>query len=252
MEIGYTLITGASSGVGRELAIYLSKTHRLILNGRNEEELWKTRDKCQVPPLIWVYDLSKSKDIEDDLAAWIKEKELIISSFVHCAGVMKMVPLRGITEETMAHVFAVNTISPALIVKTLMSRKVNSKQLKSVVFISSNVSNRGATAFSMYGASKAALDGLMRNLAVELAPDVRINSVLPGGMITEMTKDIFADKKRKAGIEKYYPLGIGQPEDIAPVVGFLLSEESKWITGQQVTVDGGRSIDITERSDEND
>ena len=100
----------------------------------------------------------------------------------------------------------------------------------------------------VYGSSKAALDGLMRNLAMELAPTVRINSVLPGGMITEMTRDIFSDEAKKAEFEKNYPLGIGTPAEIAPVVEFLLSDQSRWMTGQQITVDGGRTTDITERS----
>lgn len=132
--------------------------------------------------------------------------------------------------------------------RLMSSRKFNDRELKSAVYISSNISNRGAAAFSAYGSSKAALDGLMRNLAVELAPNVRINSVLPGGVITEMTKEIFVDEAKKAEFEKNYPLGIGTPNDIAPVVEFLLSDHSKWMTGQQILVDGGRTIDITERS----
>ena len=244
----YTLITGASSGVGRELAIYLSKSRKLILNGRNEEQLQETKVKCEIEPLVWSYDLYNVQDLESALAMFIKGHDICVSSFVHCAGLMKMVPIRAVNIETLNNTYAVNVFAPALITKTLAGRKVNGRELKSVVFISSNISNCGAAAFSAYGSSKAALDGLMRNLAVELAPNVRINSVLPGGMITEMTKDIFADEAKKAEFEKNYPLGLGTPSDIAPVVEFLLSEKPRWMTGQQVIVDGGRTINITERS----
>ncbi len=244
----YTLITGASSGVGRELAICLSKTCHLILNGRNKERLEETRQKCSNEPLIWQYDLNDIDQIEDSLTELIRGNDLEVSSFVHCAGLMKMVPLRAVNHETLCSTYAVNVFAPALITKTLSARKVNGKNLRSVVFISSNISNRGAAAFSAYGSSKAALDGLMRNLAVELAPNIRVNSVLPGGMITEMTKEIFADETKRAEFEKSYPLGIGTPEDIAPVVEYLLSDKSRWMTGQQITVDGGRTVDITERS----
>ncbi len=244
----YTLITGASSGVGRELAVFLSKTHKLILNGRNEERLIETKNMCDGDTIIWPYDLEDVKNLETELSEFIKENEVSISQFVHCAGVMKMVPIRAINIETLSSTYGVNVFAPTLITKTLASKKINARNLKSVVFISSNISNRGAAAFSAYGSSKAALDGLMRNLAVELAPNVRVNSVLPGGMITEMTKDIFNDEKKKAEFEKNYPLGIGTPDDIAPMVSFLLSDDSRWITGQQFTVDGGRTIDITERS----
>lgn len=243
----YTFITGASSGVGRELAICLSENHNLIINGRNEARLLETQKMCKGNVLIWSYDLSRVHNLEADFSQFIKENKVSISSFVHCAGLMKMVPIRGIDVETLISTYEINVFAPALITKTLASRKMNGRNLKSVVFISSNVSNRGAAAFSAYGSSKAALDGLMRNLAVELAPNVRVNSVLPGGMVTEMTKEIFDDEVKKAEFEKKYPLGIGTPQDIAPTVRFLLSDDSRWITGQQFTVDGGRTVDITER-----
>lgn len=244
----YVLLTGASSGVGRELAIYLSKRYPLILNGRNEERLAETKARCEKEALIWPYDLTKIDTIEADLTSWLQSNEANVCAFVHCAGLMKMVPLRSVDVQSLRDTYSTNVFSPELIAKVLTSRKVNSKKLRSIVFISSNISNRGAAAFSIYGSSKAAVDGLMRNLSVELAPNVRVNSVLPGGMITEMTKDIFADEQKKAEFERNYPLGIGTPDDIAPVVEFLLSDGARWMTGQQVTVDGGRTIDITERS----
>lgn len=244
----YTLITGASSGVGRELAVYLSKTYKLILNGRNEERLIETKSMCEGDTIIWPYDLENIQSIEAELSLFMKENEVSISQFVHCAGLMKMVPIRAVNVETLNSTYGVNVFAPVLITKTIASRKINARNLKSVVFISSNISNRGAAAFSVYGSSKAALDGLMRNLAAELAPNVRVNSVLPGGMITEMTKDIFNVEEKRAEFERNYPLGIGTPNDIAPAVNFLLSDDSRWITGQQFIVDGGRTIDITERS----
>lgn len=244
----YTLITGASSGVGRELAIYLSETRSLILSGRNTERLIQTKNECKNNDIIlWPYDLEKTDGIESALSEWIKENNVQIDSFVHCAGLMKMVPLRAINYEILFSTYSVNIFSAQLITKVLASRKINGSNLKAAVFISSNISDRGAAAFSAYGASKAALDGLVRNLAVELAPNVRLNSVLPGGMVTEMTKDMFADEKMQDMFNKNYPLGIGTPKDIAPMVEFLLSDKSMWITGQQFVVDGGRTIDITER-----
>ncbi len=243
----YILVTGASSGVGRELAIHLSKSWPLILNGRNEARLAQTKERCEKEALIWTYDLNRIESIEKDLAKWIGRKGIPVSSFVHCAGLLKMLPLRSVDVKDLQDTFYTNVFAPELITKVLVTRKINGRNLKSVVLISSNISNRGAAAFSVYGASKSALDGLMRNLSIELAPDVRVNSVLPGGMATEMTKEMYEDENLKRQFKKNYPLGIGTPAEIAPVVEFLISDHARWITGQQMTVDGGRTIDITER-----
>lgn len=245
----YVLITGASSGVGRELAIQLSEQYPLILSGRNLDRLEETKQSCnnQQDILIWNFDLSRSEVLEDEFKQWIKEKKVAICAFVHCAGVVKMLPCKVWSYNAFEETYKVNVFSAAMIVKVLTSKKVNSKSLKSVVFISSNISNRGAKVFSIYGSSKSALDGLMRNLAIELAPNVRVNSVLPGGMMTEMTKEMFEDEALKAQFEKAYPLGMGTPGQIAPMVDFLISEKASWITGQQLVIDGGRSIDITEK-----
>ena len=243
----FLLITGASSGVGKELAVKLSEKYNLILNGRNEERLNITRDKCVKDALVWPFDLTNISELEAALTAFLKDNEANVTHFVHCAGLLKMVPIRSVDAASLVETFSTNVFSAELITKTLMAKKVNSRNLRSVVFISSNISNRGAAAFSVYGSSKSALDGLMRNLAVELAPGVRVNSVLPGGMITEMTKEIFEDEEAVNQISKNYPLGIGTPAEIAPAVEFLLSDDARWITGQQFTVDGGRTVDVTER-----
>jgi NAD(P)-dependent dehydrogenase (short-subunit alcohol dehydrogenase family) len=103
----------------------------------------------------------------------------------------------------------------------------------------------GAKGMSAYGASKGAIDTLMRCLAVELAPKVRLNSILPGAIPTEMTQAIFDNEKVRTRMAEMYPMGIGEALDICYMAEFLLSEKAKWITGQQFTVDGGRSINIT-------
>ena len=140
---------------------------------------------------------------------------------------------------------ATNVISAALIAKVLVQKKINASALESIVFVSSNISNYGAKAFSVYAASKGALDSLMRCLAVELAPRVRVNSVLPGAIQTGMTKNMFENTEVIDRMVKTYPLGFGKVEDIPPMIEFLLSEGSRWITGQQITIDGGRTINVT-------
>jgi len=243
----FVLVTGASSGIGRKISIGLSTTHNLILNGRNLENLQKTKEKCSdtTEQILFPRDLSSVNGLEEELCIFIKEYNIEVSQFVHCAGFMKMVPFKMINIETLNITFTTNIFSAALIIKVLINRKLNNSALTSAVLISSNISNFGAKAFSIYGASKAGLDGLMRNLAIELAPKVRINSVLPGAVKTEMTESIFDDKETVQRMEATYPLGLGNTNDIFEMVEFLLSEKARWITGQQFTVDGGRTINIT-------
>lgn len=246
--MGRILITGASSGLGREIAISLSEEHDLILNARNERALEETASRCGARDVrLWPYDLSEIDGAAESLKRRLADDDAAVSGFVHCAGSISITPCRSISPDRLREIFAVNVFSAALLVQVLASRRANGSALRSVVFISSNISNRGASAFSIYGASKAALDGLMRSLAVELAPQVRVNSILPGGMETSMTSDIFRDEELRGSFEKNSPLGIGSPSQIAPMVRFLLSPSASWITGQQITIDGGRTIDITER-----
>ncbi|WP_282125702.1 SDR family NAD(P)-dependent oxidoreductase [Marinifilum flexuosum] len=247
MNKEFILITGASSGIGKEISIQLSLNYNVVLCGRNLEKLNATKLQCSSEnnSLIFQFDLSDCSNIDKALSKFMRDNSIAISHFVHCAGYMKMQPVKLLSLENLQQTFNTNVFSAALICKVLTKKKVNFSSLKSVVLISSNISDRGAKALTAYGSSKGALDSLMRCLAVELAPAVRVNSVLPGAVRTEMTENIFDDQEIASRMEKTYPLGFGYPTDIANVVDFLISEKSRWITGQQVTVDGGRTVDIS-------
>ena len=244
-ERKYILITGSSSGMGEEMAVQLSQDYNIIINGRDTERLQSVRDRlAEGRHIVWQYDLGDVQNIEQSLISLIAENNIKIAHFVHSAGFMKMYPVKMLNAELFANSFNINVVSAALITKTLVGRK-NQKALESAVFVSSNISNFGAKAFSVYSAAKSGLDGLMRSLAMELAPDVRINSVLPGGVRTRMTEHMYQDEELINRIAATYPLGLGQTSDIYHAVRFLLSSEARWITGQQLTVDGGRTVNIT-------
>lgn len=244
-EKEYILITGSSSGIGEEMAVQLSHDYNIILNGRDEERLAAVFARLsEGNHLVWRYDLVGVESVEDSLQALLKDKGITVSYFVHSAGLMKMFPVKVLTSKLFSDSFSINVVSAALITKTLVGRK-NQKALRSVVFISSNISNFGARAFSVYSSAKSGLDGLMRSLAMELAPEVRVNSVLPGGIRTRMTEHLYEDEELIARMAATYPLGLGNVSDIYHTVRFLLSDESRWITGQQITVDGGRTVNIT-------
>lgn len=247
MKTKYILITGSSSGIGRVTAVYLSKANCIILHGRDQDRLEKVKSQCDIhfDHKIWTQDLNEINDIEASLSQFILKENIEVIGYVHCAGYMKMVPLKMSTAQILTSTLNTNIISASLITKVLMNNKFNLGALKSVVYLSSNLSNMGAKGMSAYGASKGAIDTLMRCLAVELAPRVRLNSILPGAIPTEMTKAIFDNEEVRTRMIETYPLGIGEALDICYLAEFLLSNKSKWITGQQFTVDGGRSINIS-------
>lgn len=246
MEKEYALVTGASSGMGEEIAKSLSTQYNVILNGRSIERLEFVKAECaDGNHIIWNYDLAEIDGVEASLKQLLKDNDVSVSYFVHCAGFMKTVPLKMLTPAIFSESFNVNIISAAMIIKTLVGKKFNQKALKNAVLISSNISNFGAKAFSTYSSAKAGLDGLMRSLAIELAPEVRINSVLPGGVRTRMTEHMYEDEELIKRMASTYPLGLGDVTEIRDAVLFLLSDKARWITGQQLTVDGGRTINVT-------
>ncbi len=246
MEREYVLITGSSSGIGEELAIKLSSMYNVIINGRSAERLNLVKEKLyDGDHHIWNYDLENVNEIESSIKEFLVDKGIIVSYFVHSAGYMKTIPLKMISSQILNSSFNVNVVSAALLIKCFTNRKINKSSLKSCVLISSNISNFGAKAFCSYSSAKAGLDGLMRSLAVELAPKVRVNSVLPGGVRTRMTEHMYQDEQLIKRMSESYPLGLGEANDIANATVFLLSYNARWITGQQLVVDGGRTINIT-------
>lgn len=243
----YLLITGASSGIGREIAINLSQHYRLILNGRDADRLEATRTRCHSPDLqhCWSFDLARVDALAEALPAFLQQNDAGISGFVHCAAVADVLPLRSLSIAYVQKAMHINVLAPIEIIRLLTRRNVNHRMLENIVFISSIASQFGAKGFAAYATSKAALDGLMRTLAVELAPAVRVNSVLPGGIRTAMTEAMYADPAMAERLTRDYPLGAGAPADIVAAVGFLLSEQSRWITGHQLVVDGGRTANMS-------
>lgn len=241
------LITGASSGLGREMARRFSASHRLILAGRDEERLQRARASCHAPErqLVWRHDLMDVEGIARKLGDYLAANSVRVSGLIHSAAQLNVLPLRSLEPSLVLDTFRTNVLAAMELVRALTKKRVNQQRLGVVVFVSSIASQFGAKGFSAYSASKGALDALMKSLAVELAPEVRVNSVLPGALRTAMTESIFDDAAMAKRLAADYPLGVGMPTDIVDAVEFLLSEKARWITGQQLVVDGGRTTNIT-------
>jgi NAD(P)-dependent dehydrogenase (short-subunit alcohol dehydrogenase family) len=239
----YTLITGASSGFGRSIAQKLAPARNLLLADISTEKLEAVRKTCEGSErhLVWARDLSQLDGIGEELASLLTAKDIRIDQFIHSAGVFGIQFVRANEMAFVGRVFNVNLFSAMEIIRPLAQNKLNKGALRSIIFISSTNSRLGAKGYSAYAASKAALNALSLSLAVELAPAVRVNAVLPGIIETEMNKDHFADPEFAASMRATHPLGLGRPEDVAATVEFLASDHARWITGQEIVVDGGRS-----------
>lgn len=238
----FILITGASSGIGAECAIELSKYHNLVLSGRNEKKIFDVLERCdrQDQHKVWIVDLFIGNNlIFNSLDEFLIKEGIKIKSFVHCAGLTKILPFRSFKSQYVNQIFNVNLFSAIEIIRVLV--KVNNKDfLKNILLISALWSIRGDKGNSIYAASKGALNSLVFSLAQELAPITRINSILPGAIETEMTRELLKSSIGQS-IIKDYPLGIGSIKDVVKLIEFLLSENSQWITGQNIILDGGRS-----------
>lgn len=241
------LISGASSGIGRALAQRLSRGRKLILHGRDMPRLNETASLCEDPQshLLWPFDLRDPHGAAESLGSLMAANGVTVHSFVHSAGLLRVLPIRSMDHAAFTETMNVNVASAVQIVSLLSKKRINRGSLKNVLFVSSIASQFGAPGFSAYSASKSALDGLMRALAIEMAPSVRVNSILPGGIPTPMTEGMLAAPEMLEKFTRDYPLGLGRCEDIVNAAEFLLSESARWITGHQMVIDGGRSVNIS-------
>jgi len=192
--------------------------------------------------LVWARDLSRLDGIGEELTALMAAKNVLVSHFIHSAGVFWIQPARVSELALTVRLFNVNLFSVMEIIRPLNQKRVNKGALRSITFISSTASRIvAAGGYAAYAASKGALNAMALSLAVELAPSVRVNAVLPGIVGTEMNREHFANPDFVASLQATHPLGLGRPEDVADAVEFLSSDHARWITGQELVVDGGRS-----------
>jgi NAD(P)-dependent dehydrogenase (short-subunit alcohol dehydrogenase family) len=235
------LVTGASSGIGRAIAIECSKMGaKVILSARNEERLNETLSQMEGNNhSVVVADLTKKNDI-----LFLIGKTSLLDGLVNCAGLVKTLPVQFIDNNSLARIMAVNFTGPALLSAQLVKQK-KLKKNSSIVFISSIsgvVCVWGGN--SMYSASKGAINGMMKNMAFDLgSKGIRVNSVNPGMVETHIfdagtiTPEQLEEDKKRYPLKRY-----GKPEEVAYAVIYLLSDASCWVTGSNLIIDGGYTL----------
>ena len=234
------LVTGASSGIGRAIAIRLAaEEHALILHGRDKERLEETQSLLAGGMhLSWEYDLKNVEEIENSLGSLLGRGQIALSGIVHCAGIVDARPFRLFRPAEVASLMNVNFAAALEITRVASLKKYCGTALRSVVFISSIAAARSPRGFGPYAASKAALEAMVRSLALEYAPSIRFNFIRPGPIATPGNLQL---RQVGSATTVLPPLGEGEPDNIAAAVSFLLSD-SCWMTGQGITVDGGQML----------
>ena len=235
------LVTGASSGIGRETALTCDRMGAcVVISGRNADRLGETFDQLQCSDKAQVMaDLTAIEDVERLVAALPP-----LDGAVLCAGNSTTLPLQFGTREKFDDMFNVNFFGPVELLRLLYKKKVLNKGASVVMIASIGGTHSFMPGNGVYGASKAALNSIMRYAAREYASrKVRVNSICPGMVDTPLIHRGTITEEQLAEDAKRYPLGrYGHPEDIANGAVYLLSDAASWLTGHDLVIDGGFSI----------
>ena len=230
------LVTGASVGIGRGIAIACAGMGaKVILTARNQERLQETFSQLEGDGHLII-----SADLTDAVQrAALVEACPELDGLVQCAGVMNRVPGKSIGKVDIESVFAPNVEAPMLLqAELLQERKINKEA--SIVYMASIAARSAVAGNALYSASKAALIAYAKCLALELAPrKIRVNCICPAMVWTDLAL-VGATKEELEADQLKYPLKrYGNPEDIANLAVYLLSDASCWMTGSCVEITGG-------------
>ena len=239
------VVTGASSGIGKITAIHLSqKGAKCILIGRNIERLKEVQSNCINETLIICKDLVDF-DSYDEIFETIFNKFGKIDGFIHSAGIEQTILIQQLNVSKLNDIFKINVFSAIEFIKRLMKKKYKAEN-QSYIIISSVMGVVGNKGLVSYSASKGAVISMVKSMALELASrGIRVNCISPGHLKdSEMSVNKEANLSLEANeiIKNNHPLGLGKCMDVASLSEFLLSENSSWITGQNIIIDGGYSI----------
>ena len=218
---------------------------KVALIGRNKERPEETHKQLEGDGhLVVSYDLTDFEH-QKELVSGIVVQMGMIDGLVNCAGISTTLPFKLMTPEKLEEFFKTNVYAAIELTRQVLNVKNVNKQGASVIFFASVMGCVGENAKSLYSLTKGALISGSRSLAIEYAPKkIRVNVISPGVIETPINKNqpYLADPERRKATEALHPLGIGNTDDIAKACIYLLSDASRWLTGQNLIVDGGYTV----------
>lgn len=235
------LVTGATSGIGKSTAIECSNLGANVFAlGRNAQRMQETMEKLEVGQHVSLLaDITNSGELEK-----ILDTLPSLDGIVHSAGIVKTVPFQFINQSDFYSLFETNFFAATFLTQYLLKKKKLNRKC-SIVFISSISGNLCSfPGNSMYSATKGAINGLIKGMALELASkEIRVNSVQPGMIATDLLKEgVISEDQIREDMQKYPLKRYGKPEEVAYAVIYLLSDASQWVTGSNLLIDGGYTL----------
>jgi len=224
------LIIGATSGIGKQLSENLvEEGYEVFGTGRNLNE----------KPLA-----SGVKGIEMDVLYFNEntfENIDSLDALVYCPGNINLKPFNRTKDDDFINDFKLNVIGATNVIKSVLA-KLKKGNDPSIVMYSTVAVQTGMTFHAVTASVKAAVEGLTKSLAAEFAPTIRVNCIAPSLTETPLAEMLLNNEKKRESAEQRHPLKkVGTPNDLANITAFLLSDKSKWITGQIIHIDGGMS-----------
>lgn len=239
------IVTGASSGIGEGVALLLNELGATVVGiGRNWERLEAMKAKAKHPENVFLEQKDLTEDIEG-LPAYVKalkDKYGKFSGMAYCAGVSALLPEKMMTYEYAKNIFDINYFAPLLMTKGIIDKRNNIGKGSSVVCLSSIDAKLNSKGQCVYGGSKSALSASMKAISKEVSAfGIRINCLMPSMITTPMTTSVSGIETIDEAKENKdtYPFGWGEPNDVANMVAFLLSDKAKFISGQNYVIDSG-------------
>lgn len=223
------LFIGGSKGIGLASVKKLHAENTIFVASRSDENISELKNVTHIP-----FDLN-TQDLD------IEKLPEVLDGFVYCLGSINLKPFKSLKKENFQVDLNINFLGMIKILQQILPKLLNSKQA-SIVLFSSVAAKNGMPFHTSIAASKSAIEGFAKAFAAEYAPKIRVNVIAPSLTATPLSEKLLnSDLKKEKSAERHPMKRIGQPEDIASMVNFLLHEESSWITGQILSVDGGIS-----------